>query len=394
MAYNFITDRGVIVPDFSVTRARIEGVLRVAFGDDIDLSPETPQGVILTLLAEVEDNVARNNAQLANQINPDISGGVFLDAIYALMSAKRRGKTKSIIPDVKLGGVPGTYIPAKSLAITESGAEFESVNAVVLDDKGSGTADFVALEFGAIEVAEGELEQVASSVLGWESVHNDTKALVGRDSESDIAARRRRRYVLALNSSGMNESVISRLYAIDEVNSLKYRENFTKQQKVIDGVTLKPNSIYVCVDGGTGEQIARALKVSKSLGSDTNGSESVEILDDVSGQPLIYHFDRPIEKNLIVRVHVKASNIDAKNVIPKAVQMMVNGEIEGDEGLVVGRSVSPFEISAAINFVEPSLFVTKVELSSGDGNWSSDMVQVKINEIARIQPSATNVVIV
>ena len=394
MAYNFITDRGVIVPDFSETRAEVEAVMRSAFGDDIDLSPETPQGVLVTILAEARDSTARNNAQLANQINPDIAGGVFLDALYSLMSAKRRGKTKSIIPSVKLSGVPGTFIPAGSIATTSIGDEFESSKSVILDSKGSAIVDFVAREFGAIEVPPNDLEQIASSVLGWESVSNSEKALVGRESESDIAARRRRRYVLALNSSGVNKSVISRLYEIDEVNSLSFRENFTKSPIVEDGVTIKHNSIYVCVDGGTDEQIARAIKASKSLGCNTSGSQSYELLDEITGQKLTYYFDRPTEKNLTVRVHVKQSNIDAKNLVPKAVQAMVNGDVEGDEGLVVGRSISPFEISAAINFAEPYLFVTKVELSMGDGQWSSDTVNIKINEIARIQPSATNVVIV
>lgn len=85
--YHYITRQGVIVPDTADLRQGVEKDFYAAFGQDIDLSPETPQGALVTMEIENRDAMVRNNAELANQINPDIAGGIFLDAIWALMGA-------------------------------------------------------------------------------------------------------------------------------------------------------------------------------------------------------------------------------------------------------------------------------------------------------------------
>lgn len=83
--YNYITSSGVIIPDTAEQRTAVENEFKAVFGQDLDISPETPQGVLITMETENRDAIVRNNAELANQINPDLAGGVFLDAIWALM---------------------------------------------------------------------------------------------------------------------------------------------------------------------------------------------------------------------------------------------------------------------------------------------------------------------
>src|SRR5699024_879063 len=142
MPYDFITARGVIVPDLADTRAAVEAEWKAAFGDDLDTSPETPQGVIITMLTEARDNVARNNAELANQINPDLAGGVYLDALMALMGGARFGATRSVLNGVTLAGVPGTIIPAGSLAATEEGQQFRLTFTQIIGPSGTTSGDF------------------------------------------------------------------------------------------------------------------------------------------------------------------------------------------------------------------------------------------------------------
>ncbi|MCD4592787.1 hypothetical protein LOR99_18855, partial [Proteus mirabilis] len=70
---------------------------------------------------------------------------------------------------------------------------------------------------------------------------------------------------------------------------------------------------------------------------------------------------RPKEITVFCRVTVKKSAVDAQTIIPSAIEQWTRGELDGDNGLIVGREVSPFEIASAVNTVEPRLFVTKVE---------------------------------
>nr|WP_282557214.1 baseplate J/gp47 family protein [Providencia heimbachae] len=392
--YQYLTSQGVIVPDTSTLRDDVENEFKSVFGQQLDVNPETPQGALITMEVENRDAVVRNNAELANQINPDLAGGVFLDAIWALMGGQRFDATHSFLSQVKFTGIAETIIPKGSQAATLNGDLFETTKTLIIGKDGSVTGDMRAIETGAIECGVGQLNKVASSVLGWETVHNPSNAVLGRDAESDLQSRRRRKQTLAKNTVSVGEAITSALYELEGVRSLAYRENYTDQPMMFDGITLVPHSIYVCVEGGDKEAIARSLLRTKTLGAAFNGSEEVDVLENISGQIYPVKFDRAKEIVLFCRVTVKKATVDAQTIIPAAVESWANGDIDGEGGLVVGRDVSPFEISAGINAVEPRLFITRVELSTDGKAWSSNNYEIKMNEVARLKRSAVQVVLV
>lgn len=392
--YRYINNKGVIVPDTSTLRNNVEDEFRTVFGQSINLSPETPQGVLATMEIENRDAIVRNNAELANQINPDIAGGVFLDAIWALMGGERINATHSYLSDVEFTGIPGTIIPKGSQALTTMGAVFETVSPLIIANDGKIKGDMRAKEYGAITCGIGQLNKVASSVLGWEKVNNLTHAVVGRHAESDIKARRRRKQTLAKNTVSVAEAITSSLYELEGVNSLSFRENFNDKALIVDGISLLPHSIYVCIEGGDSHEIAKSLLRTKTIGAAFNGDIEIKVIEPASGQEYPIKFSRPKEISVFCRVSVKKSNIDAQTIIPNALEKWVQGEIDGDNGLVVGREVSPFEISAAVNAVEPHLFVTKVELSTDGKNWNVALIPIGLNQIARLPKGAVQVVIV
>lgn len=388
----YLNERGVVVADTADTRNEVIAEFRALFGQDFPTDPETPQGKIITMLVQERDNTARASAEVANQINPAKAQDIFLDGIMALMGGRRFPATRSTIPGVRLGGVPGTIIPSGSIVIAESGAEFTTTITAILDSNGEFFLDVRAVNTGPIEVGVGELVTIAESILGWETVSNVNPAVVGRNVESNTRARNRRRNILALNTTSTNEAIISRLYNNPEIQSLSYRENYSPDTITIDGVELQPHSIYVCINGGVDVDIAKALLDTKTIGGGFNGNEEVEITDPISGQLYTMKFDRPEVVPLFARVTVAVSPVAAQIVVRQAVDLMTAGEIEGDDGLVVGRNVSPFEIAAAVNFVEPSLFVKRVELSLDGSTWSTDEQVIAINQIASLPSTAVQVI--
>lgn len=392
--YNYIVPTGVIVPDTESLRAEVEAEWRSALGADLPVTPETPQGVMITAEVEARDGMVRNNAELANQINPDLSGGIWLDALWSLTRGKRRGPTRSRISEVLFSGIPGTIIPAGSLAnVASSGARFRTIVNIIISPSGSSVSSMEAVDSGPIPAPVNSLTEVASSVLGWETVSNLTAAELGSSKESDISSRRRRRQTLALQSVGMPESIISRLYDVDGVRSLSFRENITGLPITIDGIALVPHSIYACIEGGSESEIASALLDSKAVGPDFNGSVSIGVIEPYSGQTYTVKFDRPVERIFRARVTVRQSPIDLMVIIPQAITSYVNGELEGDSGLTVNQDLSCFELAGAVNQVEPRIFVTKVEVSEDGISWSSNDVSIKLNEVARLPESAIQVIV-
>ena len=395
MDYQFINPRGLIVPDTSTTRAEVISLFQTAFGANIDTDPASPSGVLITMFTEARDALARNNAELANQINPDIATGVFLDGIFGLSGGQRKPATRSVIYGAELTGQPGSIIPAGTLVASVAGDQWALDTQVTIPPSGTITADFFAVEYGPIECQAHELQSIVTGVLGFTAIDNDSAAIPGTNAEQDAAVRRRRREQLALQAMSTPESIRSRLYAIESVRSLAFLENISHSQQTIETIVMDPHSIWVCVEGGTDQEIAQALFDSKTAGAGYNGNEVVNVADPRSLVIYQVKFDRPNEINLLIRVSVKPSTFDVNNLIPDLVMNYVNGALEGDQSFVVGADVSPWEIAGAINQQEPRISVTNVELSLlGSGSWSSAVYQIAINEIARTTRASISVVIV
>ena len=395
-SYNYVSNRGLVIPDTATTRAQVEAEWREAFGQDLDVSPDTPQGVLITAEVEARDAVARNNAEVANQINPDISGGVWLDAIWALTGGQRRGATASFLPSVELTGKPGTLIPAGSEAVVQASRErFRTLAPVTLDGAGKATVDMRAVTLGPVACPVGALDTIATTVLGWETVNNPVAAIIGTSQESDFASRQRRRNTLALQGISTPQAVTSRLYAVKGVQSLVFRENILPTTETIDGISLVPHSIYACVSGGDDADIAQALLETKTVGANWNGAVLVNVIEPSSGQVYPVRFDRPTPVLIYVRVTVRATPLDAESLVRNAIINYANGQSDGEPGFAVGEDVSPFELAGAINQLEPRLFVAKVELSSDGGlTYSTADVPISITQVAAVTSGTISVVVV
>jgi hypothetical protein len=384
--YEYLTQTGVILPDTADLRNAVEAEFREAFGNDLDTSPETPQGLLITGETLARDRVVRNNADLANQINPNIAGGVFLDAIWALTGGQRVAATPSIVRGVLLTGVPGTIVPAGSLAsVGVEGAQFALLSSVVLTG-GSGVGIFQSIVLGSVAAPIGALNQIVTGVLGWETVSNPSAAEVGRDEESDIASRIRRRQTLALQGVTLPEAIMSGLRTVEGVRSAVFRENVTNADIVIEGVTLVPHSVYVDVDGGTDEDVAFMLLRKKSIGAAWNGNTTVTITEPFSGQPYDVKFSRPALVPIFVRVTVRggASFPDVPGLVRQAMVDYANGVQEGEEGFIVGGDVSPFELASAVNRVTPTIYVQDVQLSTDGTTFSAANVTITIAQMATL----------
>lgn len=392
--YQYINTTGVIVPDTSETKQQVVSEFQAVFGLDIPIDDSTPQGVLINLEVEARDGMIRNNAELANQINPDLAGGVFLDGIWAFLGGERRKATRSQIIGAIFSGQPGILIPQGSIAQTTSGDSFRTIAPLIIGPGGSITGDLESLDLGPIQVPIGGLELVASSVLGWETVTNPTAAIPGTPEESDASARRRRRETLALQGVSIPEAIISEVMSLDGVRSMAFRENVSNTTQVIDGVTLVEHSVWVCVDGGSSEDIANALHRTKTVGAGWNGAVSVEIVDEFSGQTYAILFDRPVEVQVFARITVKQSAFNAQTLIPQIIEDYVNGDLEGDSGLTVGKEVSPWELSGAINQVQPSIYVVKVELSTDGITYSTNNIPITLKQVARLPIGSVQVVVV
>ena len=394
--YEFIQETGVVVADTGDLLTDVENEYKEVFGSDLITDPATPQGVMIVGETEARDAVAKNNAALANQFNPNYSGGVFLDALMALTGSARDAATRSTIEGVTLTGIPNTLIPAGRRAQTANREVFELITSVVLDVAGNGTGTFRAVEYGPLSVAPGALNEILDNVLGWETVTNPNASTPGRLKQSDYSARRKRRNTLALQGQSLAEAITSALYDVEGVLSLKFRENVAATTETIDGVSMLPKSIFVCIDGGADLDIATAILEKKSGGCNYNGTTTVDVVEPASGQTYPVKFKRPDEVDILARVWVRnvGSLTNPEDAVKDAILAYAAGLQDGEEGFVVGASVTVFELGGAVGRAAPGLYVQNVQISTDGLDWTQTEIVISIEQVARIIRSSITVNIV
>lgn len=400
--YNYIVPTGTITVDATDIQDEVIAEYKDVFGADLVVTPQTPQGALIVTETLARIAVADNNATLANQINPNLAGGVFLDAILALTGSMRVASTPSTVT-CTITGIAGTSVPAGSQA-SETGSGnnnlFELTETVVIPTGGTLlNVPFQSVVDGPIPAEASTLTQIVSDVLGWETVTNPDAAIPGQSTQSDIAARLLRNQTLFSQGSSLAGAIIAAVTQVDGVKSLSFIENIAGTTETIEGVTMVGHSIYLCVDGGNVNDIASAIVSKKSGGCAYNNGasmdpQSITVIEPFSGQSMDVLFDLPDVIEIVVRATVSANSSiqNPTSAVTQAILDYAAGKLNGEAGLTVGTSVSCFELAGAITQESPGIFVHNLETKIS-GSFSNDEILINPWEIANIDPSSITVVI-
>lgn len=400
--YKYIESTGTIIPDVETIQQDVQQEYINAFGNDINLDPQSPEGLLISAETLARISVARNNSDLANQINPNLSGGIYFDAIWALTGGYRDPGELTLVAGVTLAGQPGTVIDGlTSLAKTNdsNGFLFQLLNTVIIGPAGTATGTFRAMIPGPLTIDVNTLTIIVNGPIGWETVTNPFAGSPGRLVQSDLAARNQRRKTLGLQGSGFAEAVISALYKTQGVTSLQFRENVTGGVLVIDGVSMLPHSMYACIDGGSNIEVATTITNKKGGGCNYNNGPGTPVsqpyTNPYSFQTINVLFDRPEYITILVQVTIRISNVDGGDPVSAVKQAIIdyaNGDIDGEDGLGVGDNVSPFELAGAINIYVPGVFVSKLEIAATTPPFSTDEIPISIWQRAIITEDSISVI--
>ena len=374
--------KGILLVDTLAIRENEKENLKAIFGADLTFEDGSLSSALLDLLTKKETEHQEAIAFALNQFNPNFASGFGADFIASFTETKRRLATASRVY-ATLSGVAGTVVSAGSRAKDTNNNIWILQSDVIIPNDGL----FVCETLGAIPLESGELDTIVDDVLGWETVLNSEGAEVGRNEESDIDLNNRRYAEINKHSLGTIDSIKAGLYGVKNVKSFKLLENMTKLQIVKDNVTLEPNSIYVCIDGGLDEDIAKALRDNKDLGCAYNNGASSEPKDititfiDSFGDVVGYavKFDRPdiVTIKIKVDVEIKGGQLGPIDAIKDDILDYTLDNFK------VGNNVSPYEIISNIAKSD-NYFVSSCEICLNDGlnDWQKETLELEIWELA------------
>lgn len=371
--YIYTDNTGVIsTVDASVIQAGVEQEYKDTFGQDLNVDPSTPQGMLITIETLSRIAVADNNANVANQINPNLSGGVFLDALLQLTGAQRLLSSPSLV-DCTLTGVTGTIIAAGSQISTADGlTTFELVTTTTIPVGGTiSGVQFQSVDNGQIVAEANSLTLIVSNILGWETVTNPSAATLGSVTQSDTEARIQRTNTLGAQGNSIATNVISNLYLLPGVppSGVSFQENVLSIAQTINQILMVPHSLYTCVGGSSTDlAVATTIQNSKAAGCSYNNGlgipKNIPVTVPLSNQVINVLFDRPslVTISINVTVHAFTTVQDIVTSVKSAIISYANGEVQGQPGFAVGQAVSPFVIAGAIMQQIPGIFVQEVDV--------------------------------
>lgn len=372
--YDYITGTGVIVPDTSVLLTKIQERFRKLFGQNLDIEPTTPQGRLIELFNRSEQFCLQVCAAVSNMLNLNKANGFVLDDLGALFLIERKPATKTETT-VELYGVPNTRIPANTRIKSTDGYIFVNPSPAVIGTNGSVSVLYQSQETGEIPASPNTLNVILDAVNGLERAMNPANPKLGQPLESDNLFRNRIKSSLNTNAIAILSAIKASIEQVAGVVGSYCYDNFEDSAVIIDGLSVPRHSLLAVVDGGDDQQIANAIYAKKTAGTgyvasgNSGGYTIVEknVIDEAYGTTYAVRFVRPALTDVDIEITVARKSYSGENLtqaVKDAIMNFARGDNPEVDGIVIGGSLSPFEIGAAVSSELPDIFISEVKIGA------------------------------
>lgn len=295
------TPLGMQIETFDEIFDRLVSEYKLLYGEDIDLSQNTPDGQRIGIAAKALHDLQTSALELYNSLDVDKSQGVQLDRMIAFCGIDRRPPTKSSW-DVSVTATSPVLLYSGYTMRDDAGQEWIKQTPVDLT-AGVTVVTFESKDFGAVlGLADAELEQI-TVIPQVATLTPAGSANVGVDEETDFELRQRRNRSLQNPAYSTIGSLTAKLADLDGVTDAYVYENKTP---IFDAdLQLDGHSIWVIVEGGEIAKIAEIMAKQKTAGAGEKGDITGIYPEEIPNGVTIIHsmkFQRPTQEPLFVRV--------------------------------------------------------------------------------------------
>lgn len=327
--------------------------------------------------------------------DPAKAKDIDLNNLVYFQSLSRKDGTKSNVP-VICSGVAGTVIPAgKRISSSVNNSVWAIDNHVEIGSSGTVNATATNEVVGPIEANLDTITNIIDSIAGWQSVTNHQVPVLGTNKETNSALRLR--FFESIGSQGENQidSIQGTLLGVDDVRRVRIYENFTN---AVDSNGIPDHSLAILVDGGTDQDVARAIFDTKSVGVNMFAAGTSVVVNVVSekyrNNNMDITFSRPIYEDITIDITIQDDgNLppSATNEIKEAVISYTQGTLIdtdngfNESGFSIGEDVAISRFYTPINKVigaYGSSYVTDLKLNNVASN-----VSIAYNELSRFVKS-------
>lgn len=353
----------------------LETGVKTIYGEDVNVSPDTPDGQLLNILAQACIDLREVLEDIYASFDPDQAEGRVLDQRASINGIKRNGGTFTVTPvditvdrSVTLDGLDDAEadleIPSGIYTVKDdAGNQFVLLDTVTIA-AGTHSLSFRSVTLGAVETTLNTITTAVTAKAGVTEINNSEEPTIyGQDEESDAAFKIRRRQSITRSSSGYLDSIQSALQAVEGVTDVKMYENSTDITD-IDGTPA--HTIWAVVESGAVVDIAQALYATKSPGCGMRGDVSSVIMRP-SGQTITMYFDRPVNEDLYMEMTITligGGTVDTDYVKEQIVENIL---------YTIGQDAATDDIVCFVKTLDSKFRVTDPGVSLNGSDWSDEV---------------------
>lgn len=345
-----VTENGFVRKPWQEILTSLNNKFTGAFGSTFDTSPASPDGQVIGVMTDELDQLWGQAEQVFDAYRPGATQGIGLDNICELSATKRFVNKHSQV-SVVLSGAAGTSVPAGSL-VGDGTMQFATSTDTLIP----GDVTAIATTAGEYYVAPNTVTKIITTgIAGWTGVNNIDAGQTGITYEQDPSLRARRDLTTAVTGSATIEAIYAALADLD-LTYIRIRDNDTGA-----AIGAQPaGTIYVVVDGGTKNDIARRIYSAKTGGVPTFGTESITFKDS-KGYPKTVKFSRSSDQEIFVKGTFKrrdGSNISSNDAATQLATAAMNylNNLQPGEGVIWSAMFNPL-MSATMNLEVDTLFI-------------------------------------
>lgn len=210
------TQTGIIVPTEADILAGVQADMQAAFGGNLNMNLETPQGQLATSQAAIIAASYAELLNLANSFDPAYASGRLQDAIGRYYNLSRNPPLPTVLTVNCYGGT-GLNIPAGALLQDTNSNQYVALSSGIIPAAGFIQLVFACTIPGPVQVP-GSVT-IYQTIQGWDSVAL-VSGVEGQAVENRAAFELRRQQTLQANSNNTNAAILGALIGPNGVSGV------------------------------------------------------------------------------------------------------------------------------------------------------------------------------
>ena len=364
-----IDQNGIQLDSFATIFDDIAQGFKDIYGDDINLDQDTADGQQVGIFANTVYDLQTLLAKIYNSFDPDFAEGHELNKILKLIATTRLSATKSIV-DVNITVSSSVALPSDYTIKDINGQEWVITSSQALT-AGTSLVSFKASDWGQIEASVDTITKPVTILTQVTSLTNPSAAVPGRDEETDVELRKRRKKLVGFNSVSTVGGLLGKLLKLEDVSDSVIYENSTSTYDATRDIDA--HTMWIIVEGGAIENITEVIAKDKTAGTGLKGTIEdtyTEVFERSNGTfRTHYHevkFDRPTEIDLYIRFDV------AKRQPTDLIDTDATKEALEALAFNINQTITATELYATIYATGTNFIASNLEISFDDITYVDD----------------------